>query len=575
MTSNPSVLHTDTPRMFQDEDIYRPVKYKGKTVPFALAKMDMWANDIELWAREQVFTKDESDGLVKAFPAHLDYFWYIDELIEKFGIVVIPKTRRMMMTHYGLSVRMAHNLIFQKNSYNCIVTLREDTAQQHLRDRTLNTLQHLDYRFPYPRLNEKKESGIVSTASQIYNYENKAGVYAYPSGSGKVRGMTVTYAFFDEYAHQVNQFENWEAVSPALEGKNCRGLFVSSVEPGTYMEEMCNDISEESPYITVKKGLNYTINSKGACIVGLNYRANPDKDPDTPKGLAWYRKERKKYDKYAWLKEYEGRWRFPIQGRVFYEYKKDKHSTNFEEQADCSDTSNINIGFDPGYRYPCAVITWVNSVGNICVEHAIMQQNINIDAFIENTMIPWLNRKFGNKWKGRDRWFLDPAGKSNSNQGGSSAKKMLRKLLNHNRVFEAKKTSPIDRVNFINILFSRGKILVNPNAGTFYPESGKAHHGTFVDMLEWGYQFKDPKEKGQHQDREPDKDGFWDHMADALGYLIAAMFKEDLRKIRYTRLGKPSKAEKENKWYAQKYQRPKTSNTNKTNRFSVKAKPRI
>lgn len=566
-------MRVDEERAFANEDVSRPVLYNGKVVPFYIAKMDQWSKDIGLWAKEQVYTKDESDGKVKRFPAHLEYFWQVDELLERFGLMIVPKTRRMMMTHYGLSVKMAHNLLFKPNSYNCVVSLREETAQTHLRDRTLFTLQHLDPRFPYPTLNEGRDEGIRSTAGSLINHEIGSSVHAYPSGSGKVRGMTVTFAFFDEWAHQDKQKENWTAVTPALEGANCKGMFVSSVEPGTYMEEVCNDVAPDAPFEVVAKGLNYTLNSKGACILGLNYRANPDKDPDTEKGRAWYARERKKYDLYTWLKEYEGMWRFPITGRVYWEYKKERHSKDWDTRKASNADGPIHIGYDPGFRYTSVCIGEVNTTGELCIDHSILCQNVNNEQFLEGIVVPYLNKRYGISWRGRDIWYIDPAGSGHNSHGGVSVKKTLRTILKHNRIYSPEKTSPKDRVNFINVLFGREKILVNPSCGEFRPEGGKIQNGIFIDMLEWGYQYKQHNNKGSHGDREPEKDGFWDQISDPFGYMIAHIFAGDIEKVKRNRLGKLSKDEK--KRHSTELGGREKKKLNRKARFSASAKPRI
>jgi hypothetical protein len=530
----------DEQRLFMEEDIYRPVMYKGKKVPFAIAKMDMWKHDIRLWAIEQVYTKDESDGKAKLFPDKA-YFWDVLNLLDAYGILICPKTRRMMMTHLSMSLKCAHNLLFMKNSFNCCVTLREDTAIEHLGERTLFTLEHLDYRFPYPHLTVRGTEGIKVTANSLENLENNASVNAYPSGSGKVRGMTVTFGLFDEYAHQTNQKGNFEAVLPALEGINCRGMFVSSVEPNTYMEELCTDIAADAPYVEVSRGTTYSINRQGACVLHLNYRADPDKDPDTPAGLEWFKKERKKYDQYTWLKEYEGRWRFPIQGRVFYRYNKEAHSTDFDEKAVKSSDKPIHIGFDPGWRFPAVCVAWTNPVGQLCVKQVIMGQNVDIKDFIENTVFSFLDKEFGYKWKGRDHWYIDPAGKAQSGHGSDGAKRMLAGILKHNRIYH-QYTEVEDRVQMINMLLHSDRILVAPQCGIFYPSDGKkSSTGVFIDMLEWGYQHEEPKSEGRYQDTKPRKDNFFDHMADAFGYIIAVMFKEDMLRIRNDKLKKQSK----------------------------------
>jgi len=530
----------DEPRLFMEEDIYRPVLYKGRTVPFAIAKMDMWKHDIRLWATEQVFTKDESDGKAKRFPDK-DYFWDVLNLLEAYKLIICPKTRRMMMTHLSMSLKSVHNLLFFKNKFNCVVTLREETAMEHLAERSLFTLEHLDYRFPYPQLTVRGSEGIRVTANSLSNLENNASINAYPSGSGKVRGMTVTFGLFDEYAHQSNQKENFEAVLPALEGELCQGMFVSSVEPNTYMEELCTDIATDAPYVEVNKGITYSINRQGACVLHINYRADPRKDPDTPEGLEWFKKERKKYDLYTWLKEYEGRWRFPIQGRVFYKYDKNRHSTDWDERSIKSDQKPIHIGFDPGWRFPAITVAWTNPFDQLCIKQCIMAQNIDIKDFIENTVFPYLDREFSYKWRGRDHWYIDPAGKAHSGHGSHGAKKMLAGILKHNRI-QHKYTEVEDRVVLINSLFGMDKILVHPQCGVFYPADGKkSSTGTFIDMLEWGYQHEEPKHEGRYQDTKPKKDNFFDHMADSFGYIIAVMFKEDMDKIHNDKLRKQPK----------------------------------
>ena len=506
----------------------RPVNYKGEVMPFALAKMNQWKNNIRLWALEQVFTKDESDQKIKAFPDK-DYFWLLHDLWLQKRLLVLPKTRRMMVTHFVLSLKFAHVLLFEPNTYNGLISIMEDTATTHLRDRTLFTLQHLDYRFPYPTLSYSRKEGIHVTKDKLINYENGSSINAYASGSNKFRGHTMSKVLFDEFAFQPNQKENWEATLPALEGQNTYGMFVSSVEPGTFMQEVCEELASDAPYNVVRDGLSWQENKYKATIVYLNYRADPDKNPDTPKGKEWFDRESAKYNSYQWLKEYEGRWRFPVSTRVYYKFNKQEHCRDFEVFGKYEGKGPIYIGFDPGTNYPCITISFHNSFGHYVSYQCFLFQNKLMD-YVVKFVQEYLYKEFGSSAMGKDIWYIDPAGKAKSGHGTAlSAEKMLKKELKHNRVYY-KYTEIKERVDQYNYMFEKNMVKVNPNCGIFYPEMGQPKVGVYVDMLEWGYQNKKVHDKKVYQDTEPDKDSFFDHMSDANGYVLAVIHYADIKK---------------------------------------------
>ena len=529
------LLPVNEPRLFQGsggqpEDLWRPVMYLGKKTPFALAKMDQWSKDKRLWAIEQVFTKDESDQSIKRFPDK-EYFWKILEVWEKYRILLVPKTRRMMMTHLLLSLDYAHTILFKPNTYSGIISLMEETAVTHLRDRTLFTLEHLDFNFPYPTVNYTRKEGIYVTRDSLVNYENGASIHAFASGSNKFRGMTMSKALFDEWAFQPNQRENWEATIPALEGKNTYGVFISSVEPDTYMQEVCEDMEADSPYEVVMEGLSYQLNRKGACVLYVNYRADPLKNPDTKEGAIWYARERAKYDDYTWNKEYEGKWRFPTNSRVYYSFNKADHCRDWETFGKWSGKSPLLIGFDPGTNYPCVVICYVNFYGHFVVHQAFLFRNKLMD-YVVGYVKEYLIKEFGVESKGKDVWYCDPAVKQKSGQGTALAgERVLKELLKHNRV-HYKVSQIMDRVNQFLRMLTGNMVKINPNCGIAFDTAGRERGGVFIDMLEWGYQRKKVKDKKAEKDTEPDKDGFFDHFSDALGAILSVVYRSDIKEAR-------------------------------------------
>ena len=68
---------------------------------------------------------------------------------------------------------------------------------------------------------------------------------------------------------------------------------------------MLDEVPEQTR-VEVIKGVNIRRKKNGLTVMSIHYSAIPDRDPDTPKGSEWYKKEHRRYSSEAmWKKEQE------------------------------------------------------------------------------------------------------------------------------------------------------------------------------------------------------------------------------------------------------------------------------
>jgi hypothetical protein len=100
------------------------------------------------------------------------------------------------------------------------------------------------------------------------------------------------------------------------------------------------------------KGLAITDTPMGFKSVRLHYSADPDHDPETETGLAWYKKQRALYaDPNQWQIEYEINFDVGAGRRVFPEFSYEKHCAKLEFNP----RKVINRGWDFGWHAPVSL----------------------------------------------------------------------------------------------------------------------------------------------------------------------------------------------------------------------------
>lgn len=506
---------------FEDKDL---------TPEFIVRKMRQWREDPFLWMTEQVYTIDESDidNPVKPFPPYR----YLKEIINCYfrnKIIVVCKSRRMMATHL-FSALALHQFLFIPYSENIIVSINEERAKKVIQTRCKKMFEFLDKRFPYPVLKEKEHLLV----SQMINPIIGSSLTALPSGSDKCRGLTVTNAFYDEFAFQNNCEENLKAVRPALEGPNCRGAIVSTPKFGTKFQELVSKIKSDSYLKEIMEGITEIKNEYNQTVLSVHYKADPAKRTDE-----WYYKERhgstpqgdpipgaSGVDSFTWDQEYELSFTVPTGKPVVPEFDKTLHCGVYEKEGEFIDGEPLEIGIDFGSHYPSAVFCQRDSLNRCIIHNALLAQDEELENFLVRVrdfiaqQYPTCEDNF--------RLYADPAGSYyNSHGTAAPAVKIVQQFFKKQVQF--KKSRPIDRARAIRNKFSKKVgdtmgVIVNPAAGIHIQPTGEQRNGVLVEGFETGWIYNMPRENEVYKDAEPKKDGYYEHMMDALGYMFIHVF---------------------------------------------------
>ena len=216
---------------------------------------------------EVVWTLDEDDehNPLKKFPANKSYIHhYITHVLFKERFIVVPKSRRLMMTWihaiYCLWFALAHekrNVVWQAQ--------KGDKVADTMENKILHVLTHLPTSqfAPFvafaltPRIPAGWDDRVVNwyhpkreqfglTRIRFLNWEiNPAGerrlefgsrILGVPEGENQTRQYTITLFVGDEFAFWKQPRLSLKGIRPTL-GRNGQGILISSANPG-YMEEM-------------------------------------------------------------------------------------------------------------------------------------------------------------------------------------------------------------------------------------------------------------------------------------------------------------------------------------------------
>ena len=512
---------------YTDEDL---------TAEFIAYKMRQWRDDPFLWMCEQVYTIDESDleSPVKTFPAYR----YLKEIIDEYRrskVMVLCKARRMMATHLG-SALMMHAFLFVPYSENIIVSINEERAKKVIQSRCKEIYNYLDKRFPYPVLREKEHIMV----SQMINPVIGSTLTALPSGSDKCRGLTITNAFYDEFAFQKNCDENLKALKPALEGDNCRAMIVSTPRFGTKFQELVSKVAKDADISEVMQGLNKTKNELNQTVLSLHYTADPSKRLDT-----WYHRERfgatpngdpipgaSGVDSFTWEQEYELSFSVPTGKPVVPEFDKVLHCEPYKNFGGYIKDKPLHIGVDLGTHFPAAVFFQADSLNRCIIHGGLMAEDEELENFLVRIR-DYISQEFP-ECEDNFQIYADPAGSYSNSQGTAPPAVDIMQRFFKKKVY-CKKSKPSDRARGIRRKFGRkvGEgmgVIINPSAGTHIRPNGEERHGIMVDALESGWVYKQPKEGEHHMGDDPKKDGYYDHLMDAWGYGMIFVFPMDYEK---------------------------------------------
>jgi phage terminase large subunit len=210
----------------------------------------------------------------------------------------------------------------------------------------------------------------------------------------------------------------------------------------------------------------------------------------------------------------DGEWgSIPDGDPVFPEFRRRIHSTTRPVYSD----SPLVIGWDFGFRRPCAVLA--QQQGPVLVIYdCILGKDIPIEDFNAEVMA-----KVNNLTPSvTPVHFGDPAGGQRSQSDGVSLFSILARMGTH---IKPASNKILDGTNLIRMRLGRlsgddAQLCVHTKADPM-----------IFEMFEGGYHFPKLKAGSQHPvDPVPFKDGVYDHIADALRYLVMGLYGADMSK---------------------------------------------
>jgi len=177
------------------------------------------------WIRDQVFTRDEHDknNPVKRFPDK-EYLRYICDLWYKTPLLLIPKSRQMLIT-WLISACYLWDTQFGENRLNFFQSKKEEDA-----DRIVQRAW-----FIYNR----QEEWIKKMFPAEYRYchlvfpRGGSEIWGVPQGGDQIRSHTASGIFSDEMAFQPDAEDAYTGSLPTIKGGG-RFTGVSSANPGFF-----------------------------------------------------------------------------------------------------------------------------------------------------------------------------------------------------------------------------------------------------------------------------------------------------------------------------------------------------
>lgn len=207
----------------------------------------------------------------------------------------------------------------------------------------------------------------------------------------------------------------------------------------------------------------------------------------------------------SWVKKYlNGDWGFTEGGQpAFTSFREDLHVKDLRYVTEMP----VYVGMDFGFRRPAAVFTQIDDKDRWVILKEYMPENITVHDFargiikIQNECFPLASRFV---------YYGDPACRQVSDKDEKTSADILR---DHGINVYSRKSSPNARVEIIQkrlqtLHGDTPSILINRPC-TF-----------LVDALAGGYHYVEDNTKGD----KVEKDGLYEHVIDALGYLAVGLF---------------------------------------------------
>lgn len=246
------------------------------------------------------------------------------------------------------------------------------------------------------------------------------------------------------------------------------------------------------------QGIRFSRNpGNGFAVLEVHYTADPAKrDPE------WKARMSKGMTRRQWDQEYEMNWQLKAGQPIFAEFERQVHAaTSLQLRPD----AELLRGWDFGYHRPACVFAQFNQADQLCILGAVIGKDVHILHFARQAL-KW----FPDAKTVRD--FCDPAGNQRSDKSERTSIEMLQSLGVYPEWHRTGIKSGVDLIR--HLLFKRPDL----RPGLLVDGGCEA----LLDGFEGGYSYPEAR-PGQIASELPDKDGYYDHLFDALRYLVVGV----------------------------------------------------
>lgn len=183
----------------------------------------------------------------------------------------------------------------------------------------------------------------------------------------------------------------------------------------------------------------------------------------------------------------------------------------FDPDKHVSDTKAFHIpgqvllrGWDFGYHHPAVV--WVQVNPGFRVLGELLGEDVPLDEFVRDFVLPYEEAVFGTPEEGKKRQVLDFGDPAGNQVNDKSKWTSFSVLANHGIFVRSRKSEIGEGLEILRGVIARNELWVHPRCRLL------------TQGFRGGYRYPEPTKQNPNP-LKPLKDGYFDHLQDALRYL--------------------------------------------------------
>jgi len=514
-------------------------------------KADPWFAIEQGWVQTQDEHAKDDDHSTKPFPKD-DYLKYIATIVMKSQVGLLMKSRQMLMS--WLFCWLLLWAAVSRKGQLCIAQGKREEDVLAKGDKALMGR----IRFMRRNLPEAFRPRVLEETKSSETYYNGSTIIAIPQGPDVIRSLTASFVFMDEIAFHPEGEEAWTAALPTIKGG---GRLWGVTTPNGH--EFCYSQADGRlkwddclvKWPKALEGLHGYQNGKGMQLLALHYTADPVK-----RTTVYQTNARAGYtDLNLYRRENELDFSLQPGEPVFAEFKKDLHLLPAPYKI--NPRLPIFRGWDNSYQGQAIVFAQINHLGQVILFDCVFLKRVPLEDVVREvhrrslqhlgagapspdgtapTEVPLLDlegheipgarlAKSKRVVAGDFQDFGDPASEAHNTQGVSVRQTLATFGISlYTKPTVGRKLDLVEQVRALLLARSDGTpgLLVSPGP---QPEMQLLIQG-FLG----GYAYPESR-LGKAEKQRPFKDGQWDHIFDALEYMIdwlkpsrAAAVQDDL-----------------------------------------------